>query len=249
MHRWLAWAHYEKENFQDSYDHSKKLFAAAEKEPTRKLFPSDYEYYAKATYKIGNLDEAAIAYERVLLDEPNKAHDYYGNLAKSYFETKNYEKAIIYYGKKGEVKALNIADLYYTGLSQFYTDRFIEADSSFSMVLAANPNYPQGWLMRVRIAETLDTTTVNRTWLARPMYEKYIEYASTAFTSDPEKNKSYKTNLLKAYNYLSYYYVQKEDYETAKMYYNKLLELDPTNTNAAENLKILTNMPPPKKTN
>ncbi len=249
LHRWLAWAHYEKENFQDSYDHSKKLFAAAEKEPTRKLFPSDYEYYAKATYKIGNLDEAAIAYERVLQDEPNKAHDYYGNLAKSYFETKNYEKALTYYGKKGEVKALNIADLYYTGLSQFYSNRFVEADSSFSMVLAANPNYPQGWWMKVRIAKTLDTTTVNRTWLARPMFEKYIEYASTAFTSDPEKNKSYRTNLLEAYNYLSYCYVQLGDFELAKLYYNKLLELDPTNTTAADNLKILTNMPPPKKTN
>lgn len=242
LHRWLAWSYYEKENFQESYDQSKKLFESAEKDPSRKLFPSDREYYAKATYKIGKLDEAAIAYEAVLVDEPNKAHDYYGNLAKSYYDIKNYEKAIMYFEKKGAVKPLNIADLYYRGLCYFYSNKYVEADSSFSKVLSANPNYPQGWWMKVRVAKIQDTTTVNRLWMAKPMYEKFIEYGATAFSSDPGKNKSLKSNLIEAYNYLAYYHVQNNDYESAKFNYSKLIELKPDDAVAVENLRIL-NLP------
>ena len=48
VHRWLAWSYFESGKFQEAFDQSKLLFEAIEKEPTRKSYSSDYEYYAKA---------------------------------------------------------------------------------------------------------------------------------------------------------------------------------------------------------
>lgn len=234
LHRWLAWSYGEKEQYQPSYDHSKKLFEACASDPSRKLFPSDNEFFAKAAFKTGKLDEAAIAYEKIIAETPAKAAEIYGNFAKSYFDAKNYNQAIAYYLKKGTVKNLNSAEIYYLGLSQFYTDNLAAADSSFEKVLAVNPNYPQGWYMRIRIANKLDTSTVNMVFLARPHHEKYIEYASL----DTAK---YKKNLIDSYNYMGYYFVQKEDYETAKTYYTKALELDPADNASLKAMEILNN--------
>lgn len=240
LHRWLAWSYGELEKYQETYDHSKKLFEFAAADTTKKLFPSDYEYYAKAAYKIGKLEEAAVAYEKIIAENPAKAVEVYGNFAKSYFDSKNYEQAIVYFNKKAAYKPLNSADLYYTGLAQFYTDKLLEADSSFAKVLEANPNYPQGWYMRIRIANKIDTSSTAMTFLAKPLHEKYIEYASV----DTAK---YKSNLVDSYNYLGYYYVQKEDYETAKMNYSKALELDPTDTTSMKALEVLNNAALTKK--
>ncbi len=245
LHRWLAWSYYEKENYQHSYDHCKKLLAAAEKDPTRKLYDSDKEYYAKATYKIGKLDEAAIAYEEVLKFSPTKAHDYYGNLAKSYYEAKNYVQAIGYFEKKATIKRLNVSDLYSYGRSLQLTNKLAEADSIYVKVLASNPNYPLGWYRRIEITRKMDTIPTARTWIAKPLHEKMIEQT----ISDPVKYKPY---LLDAYDYLSQFYTHLEDYLAALTNFEKLLQLDPTNANVPtweKNISTIKNSNKPKKAN
>ena len=56
VHRWLAWSYFESGKFQESFDQSKLLFEAIDKDPVRKSYPSDYEYYAKAAAKINRMD-------------------------------------------------------------------------------------------------------------------------------------------------------------------------------------------------
>jgi tetratricopeptide (TPR) repeat protein len=239
LYRWLAWSYGELEKYQETYENSIKLFNAAKEDPSRKLFQSDTDYYAKAVYKIGKLDEAEIIYQKIVEANPSKAVEIYGNFAKSYYDQKNYEKAIEYYNKKNAVKPLNNADLFYLGLAQYNTSRLMEADSSFAKMLVLTPNYPIGWTYRIRIANKIDTSSTARTWIAKPLHEKYIEYAST----DTAKYKPY---LIDSYNYLAYYYVQNNDNENAKIYYQKIIDLKPDDSLAVENLRIL-NLPPGKK--
>jgi Tfp pilus assembly protein PilF len=72
--------------------------------------------------------------------------------------------------------------------------------------------------------------------LAKPYYEKYIELTS----ADPTK---YKNGLVEANNYLGYYNLQKGDKATATPYYQKVLELDPANSDATNAMKIIKGVP------
>jgi lipoprotein NlpI len=64
------------------------------------------------------------------------------------------------------------------------------------------------------------------------MFEQYILMAE----ADSLKNKN---NLIDAYTYLAIYAVKKDDNETAKLYFTKILALDPENKTASEALKQL----------
>lgn len=231
LHRWLAWAYAEKGDFQHSHDHSVMLFEDIGKKEGRATFPSDYDYWGKAAFKLGMLDEAAHIYRKYLELEPSRSQEIYGTLAKAYFDAKNYEQAVAYYNRKGEEKPLSVADDYYLGLAYYYADKNTEADSAFARVLQITPDYANGHLMRARIGTALDTAEV-KLYLAKEHYENYAKYAEV----DKEKNKK---NLLEAYNYLAYYWVQQDDLEKAKLYYEMILALDPADANAIEALKLL----------
>ena len=69
-------------------------------------------------------------------------------------------------------------------------------------------------------------------FLSKPFYEKYIECASV----DREKNKK---NLIEAYKYIGYYYVKQNDKANAKIYFEQVTSLDPTDQEAVSNLTIL----------
>jgi len=84
--------------------------------------------------------------------------------------------------------------------------------------------------MRARCNNSLDPDNVQ--FLSKPFYEKYIEIASI----DKEKNKK---NLIESYNYLAYYYIQQNDLVQGKSFYEKIIELDATNEDALDKLKIL----------
>ncbi|MBK7224677.1 MAG: hypothetical protein IPH96_04335, partial [Saprospiraceae bacterium] len=58
------------------------------------------------------------------------------------------------------------------------------------------------------------------------------EFASV----DREKNKK---NLIEAYKYIGYYYVKQNDKANAKIYFEQVTSLDPTDQEAVSNLTIL----------
>lgn len=231
LHRWLAWAYAEKGEYQHSYDHSKELFDALEKNKERATYPSDYDYWGKAAFKLGLIDEAAHIYRKYLELDPSRSLEINGMLAKGYFDAKNYEQAAKYYLLKGAEKPLSVADNYYLGLSYFYMDQNVKSDSVFIKVLEVTPDYAPGWMMRARVGNRMDTAET-KLFLAKEPYENYIKYAS----GDPVKNKK---NLMEAYKYLGWYYVQKEDNVMAKQYYDKALELDPADKETMEIIAIL----------
>lgn len=84
--------------------------------------------------------------------------------------------------------------------------------------------------MRANIANQIDSTMT--LYLAKPHYEKFIELASV----DTAK---YKTNLITAYHYMAFYFVQHEENEKALEYYEKILVLDPEDSLAIERIKLI----------
>ena len=233
LHRWLAWAYFEKGDCQHSYEHSDELFKEIGKKADRKSYPSDYDYWAKAAFCLGKLDDAAHIYRKLIELDSTPAYEVYGKLAKAYFDAKNYEQAIAYYLRKGTIKPLNVTDNYYLGLCYFYLDENLKSDSVFTEVLKKTPDHATSWMMKARIGNRLDTAET-KLFLSRESYENYIIYAS----SDPAKNMK---NLKESYKYLAYYWIHQEEKGnvTAKSYYEKVLELDPTDQEAIENLKLL----------
>ncbi|MEO6133124.1 MAG: tetratricopeptide repeat protein, partial [Saprospiraceae bacterium] len=237
LHRWLAWSYAELSKWKESYDHSAKLFDAIGKKEDRKAYPSDYDYWAKAAFHLGMLDDASHIYRKYLEFEPTKANEIYGVLAKAYYDSTKYDQAINYYNRKDDTKPLNNVDKYYLGLSYYYSKMNQQADSTFEQILVTNPEYAQGWWMRAKIANRIDTIRDDTVYLAKPFYEKYIALseADTANTNQTIQN------LVTAYYYVAIYWINQQERGNihAKEYFQKMLELDPTDTRAIDALKIL----------
>ena len=250
LYRWLAWAYSGKAKqmeeeraanktitdsmivalYRKAYENSVRLFDALEKDPKKQAYTEDYDIWALSALKIGMVDEAAHIYRKYLEFEPTKAADIYATLAKTYYDSANYEQAITYYKRKNELKALSNTEEYYLGQSYFQSKNYVEADSSFARVLRITPDYAHAWYLRARVAYKLDPD--NTQYLAKPYFEKYVELASL----DPAK---YKKNLIEAYNYLAHYAVHHDNNQLAKEYYDKILAIDPGNQEALDNLKVL----------
>lgn len=239
LHRWLAWSYAELEKWKESYDHSVKLFDAIGKKADRKAFPSDYEYWAKAAFHLGLLEEASHIYRKYLEFEPTKANEIYGVLAKAYYDSLKYDQAINYYKRKNDTKELNNVDTYYLGLSYYYSKLNEQADSVFAKIVESAPTYAQGWWMRAKIANRIDTIRDDTVYLAKPFYEKYIELTEpdSSFT----KNKLTTQNMVTAYYYMAIYWVNQEERGNvhAKEFFQKMLDLDPADERAIDALKIL----------
>ena len=238
LHRWLAWAYGEKGDYQHSYDHSVMLFEELGKKDDRAAFPSDYDYYAKAAFKLGKIDEAAHIYRKYLELDPSRSQEIYGLLAKGYYDIKNWEQAKAYYLRLSAEKPLSVANNYYLGLTYWYLDQELLSDSTFAKVLEVTPDYAPAWMMRAKIGNRLDTAET-KLYLSKVPYENYIKYTYSA--DDMEKNKKNMKNLKEAYDYLGRYWIQQEEKGnvTAKQYFEKILELDPADAETIEILRIL----------
>ncbi len=240
LNRFLAWAYGETQKYQESYDASKILFQLAEQDTSRKLYVSDYDYLAQASLKLGKIDEAQSAYEKVFEQDSSKKEEIYGNFAKKFYEDKNYENAIVYYLKKNAIKPLGSSESFNLANAYYATKKYNESDAVFSKIVEATPNYSTGWLMKARIAKALDPTFTLLT--AQPSYIKYAENAENDLlkaTEDKTKERI-KKNLIEAYDYLGTCAAQKSDNEGAKAYFEKVVAIDPANANATNNLKILS---------
>ena len=119
--------------------------------------------------------------------------------------------------------------------------KYPQADSAFAKTIELQPKItlPYVWAARSKGAQDEELKDA----LAKPFYEKVIEIGET----DKEKNKK---DLSDAYKYMGSYYMIKQDYKTAKGYWQKVLELYPEDENAKEAIKIIDTPPaqnPPKK--
>ncbi len=231
MYRYLAWAHYEKGSFQESFDASKMFF---EKEVNRKKYPSDYDYYAKAAAKLGEKDVAAKNYMKVVEMDSTRV-DVYDLIGRMYYDGKNWQNAIdAYTVKLQKVKPTN-QDYFFIGNAQMQLKNYTLADSAYRKVNELNPTYAVGWYTRARINVALDTAAKKS--MAKPFYEKYLELIEPTLEKAEQRTK---TNVIAAYAYLGEYYVnhiETPDLPKALTYFEKMLVLDPANADIQTTIK------------
>jgi tetratricopeptide (TPR) repeat protein len=236
MLRLLSYTHFEKGEFDKGAEMFKKFFATI---PTEKTLPLDYEYYARTLEKINSDSMAVIQYKNALLKDSSKLY-LYDEMGRVYSKLKMYDKAAEMYNvsfsnKKNPLPSdyLQLGRSYYfAGNMQTDTTARIKylnlTDSLFAKVTSLSPNSHQGYFWRARTNSLLDPeTTVG---LAKPYYEKALEF----FIANPTK---FQKEIIEVYSYLGFYYFIKEDYQTSKLYWKKIFEIDPSNSKALEALK------------
>ena len=225
--RSLGAAYFEKGLFDQSFAVLKQFFAGS---TGRKIYEFDYDYFIKAALKTGNFDDAKakIAEREAAYPNQTTAHRY--ELAKAYYDKKDYPNAEVHFLDKINTQNATTNDYFYLGYSQYYQKKYATADSTFAKLTALSPAYLTGYLMRAKSNVQLDPEL--KTGLAKPHYEKVVELGM----ADPGKNKK---ALLEAYKYLGYCYVQLDQAEEAKVNFGKAFELDP---NDAELIDIMSKL-------
>ena len=120
---------------------------------------------------------------------------------------------------------------YYTAAAKdsvLAKEYLLKADSLFAIVKERVPDSHLGHLWQARTKSQLDPETEQG--LAKPYYEACIPIL--------EKNKEkYSTELTECYRYLGYYYYLKQDMDSSRIYWNKILSINPSNPTALEALK------------
>lgn len=225
--RYIFYGDYELKRYKDGYDVMTKYMQMPGVTPK----PTDYIYAARLASQM-NDTTAAFNYFNTALANDSTNCDLLSEFAKTLFLSRNYTAAISQYEKKKAAcgDQLSSLEVYYLGRAYYSNNDFVKADTTFAEFAERNPTSPDGYFWRARSNVQIGKP---EDFNAYPFYQKYIDVAG----SNPEK---YKSNLTEAYLYLGVYSLEKgKDKAKAKEYFNKVLELDPNDANAAEFLKQL----------
>jgi len=232
----IAWkfdALLEKElnNFDKAIMAFEKYFSLAK---TEEIQASDYFNYAECLTKAKKDSLSIIAYDNSLkLDSTQiKALQ---QKADAEMKLKKYPDAIKTLIKLMSKRTQPMSIDHYTiGKAYLANNQLVEADTMFSRLIRLQPTMPIGYVMEAKVKSIQDPE--QKAGLAKPYYEKVIELGE----AKPDRNKA---DLLQAYNYLATYsYNIEHDIAKTKMYYEKIIALNPADTGAAGNLEILKKM-------
>lgn len=227
-YRLLGYSDYELGDSISSVKNMETFFA--QQTDTTKYIPSDYAYYGKGLIKTGQKEQGLKALEKAYNQDTTNA-DLLLDLADNYNKLKDYPNAIKYYEKSAKKFKPRFNELYNLGRAYYFEKRIPEADTTFGLIIANYPKYPYGYSWKANTKAIQDPDS--KQGLAKPYFEKVVEL----FT--PEANK-YKTDLVKAHNYLgAYYQLIAKDKSKAEMHWNKLLSYDPENKQAKDALTLL----------
>jgi tetratricopeptide (TPR) repeat protein len=233
INRWLGWSYIETGKFEEGYQLMKSFIAECEADPTKKkAFMLDYDYLAKAALNSNRTEEALAAYEKVFQQDPTKAEEVYTNLAKTYYDSKDYANAILYYNKRNEIKALNNSELFRLGQSFNQVKNYVEAEKTFRSYIALDQSFPNAYYALARAVANQDPDRV--TYAAIPDYQKFLEVANV--TEDKSKLEK---SIIESYLYIGYGMVQKGDNVAAKSAFDSVLLINPLHEDAKKNSDIL----------
>jgi len=199
------------------------------------IVPKDYELMALLTDH--NLSDKSIAvgwYRKALSAEQdsNTRLNYMLTLADLQKDLGNRVRESVWREKIYKTKdSPTNMDLYKWGLALYSSTEYQRADSVFDLYEIKYPDQVYGYLWRARCNALIDSTM--ELGLAIPHYKKMIEIA----LKDSAKNLS---NLLMAYGYMGAYEANiTRDFEASLEYFNKILQIDPSNNDAKKYAELL----------
>lgn len=240
--RIMAYSYYECGDKTDKDAYVKGLAASDEffsKAPKDQVISQDYKYRGALLSKLGKDSLAVIELEKASSDT-SKAREMAGDLAKTYYKLKKYDKAIESYKRKsggndydnlGANELLELGRAYYFGPKDY-----VLADTAFSMVIRKSVTTPIGYSWRARARYTQDmkieaeTKSKEKRWSSKDDYEKFIELVKP----EERSTNSYKPLVIEAAKYLGDYYInsKEKNLEKAKQNWQLVLDLDPNDKQA-----------------
>lgn len=228
MYRLRAYSYYENKEYEKGMKDIESFFSLAIDNNT-KIIASDYEYHGKLISKMGNDSLGVLKMEQALEIDPSRT-DMYGEIGAIYYKSKKYPKAIWYFEKE-IASTPNAGATQYRNLGMAYygNGEYEKADNSFKKITELRPELVIGYYQRARANVKLDPEM--KSALAKPYYEKVIEVG----LAEAAKNKK---ELAEAYEYLGFYYFDK-DKVLSKENYKKVLEIDANNEKAKKALESL----------
>ena len=227
-----------------------------------KYLALDYKYKGFLMMRGGkDTTGGLLELEKAIAMDPTLADEVYGKVAKIYVDSKNHEKAIVYYEKKrrGDYKNLNINDCFDLGKSYYNKgskeNRAIinERDELAKKKKPETPELKERDLKNKTILLNSDSSfkkvlqinpgyIMGYVWRGRvnslldPNAESdstKIYYEKALQLMKPEEQAgNYKNNVIEINEYQGFYYVKKKDDVKAKEIWKKVLELDPNNEKA-----------------
>jgi tetratricopeptide (TPR) repeat protein len=226
LNRALAYSYFEQKDYPKANFYINKFFRNS---PVEKLYSKDYVYFGRILQKVGQDSLAITKLEQgYKIDTMNV--DLLNEIAIGYTKMKKFESAAKTYQLKIDRKIGTGNDYFKMGLAYYNAQKYVEADSALSKLVRMNPDFEPAYLWKARVYSNLDPDS--KEGLAKPYYEKLIEKASI----DSVK---YSKDLVEAYNYLGYYYLVNKKYCDSLDFWQKLLAIEPANTNAISAIKDL----------
>lgn len=184
-------------------------------------------------------DSLAIINMDIAVEKGDSTFDYNGAVINTYKVAKNWPKVAERYEKMiATSKKPADAPTYYNLADAYMRSRnFVKADTVYSKAIEL---YKDVWMFpyiqKARAKQYALGTTVDSTFLAAPIYEKYISLSTDVMKADV-KNAKY---FSEAYGYLGYkaLLVEKNPAKAAE-FMNFALKYDPTNTKATQVLQSI----------
>jgi tetratricopeptide (TPR) repeat protein len=171
---------------------------------------------AKADVEV---DRAYGEYAKALTYDPeNKS--LLTEIANSYYTYRRFDDAAKTWSKLIVLGKKDITDYMQLGRWYINAEKYRIADSVFNIVLTMDPNYLEAYVYIARSYSKMEADA--KTGLAKPKFEKVIEKAGL----DSIK---FGRELMEAYGYLGYHYMQNDNATKAKNYYTRMVTLDPNN--------------------
>lgn len=152
--------------------------------------------------------------------------------AEILYKSKRYAEAAEAYEKLVDVKD-NPSPNEYLNMARAYsiTEQYEEADTVYEKLVEKYPTNIQVAIESARVKANIDSAQDDA--LAKPLYEKVIELGEAA----PDKYKNY---MIEAYKYMgSYYALQEGNVAKGKAYFEKVLSLNPADSQAKEVLDAI----------
>lgn len=198
--------------------------------------PNDYKTYGQILLKIPGQEEAGVSYINKAIDLDtliaNKVK-YAKDVAQSLASQKKYAEAGKWFGKVLTLdSSYGKTDLFYAGYNDLLGQNYVTADSVFKLYQQKYPEDAYGWYLGGHAVEGIDTA---ETGMAMPLYEKVIAIGDTT-----QDKASIKDKLVPSYRYMvAYYYNIKKEVDSAMMYNDKILEIEPADATALQTKEAL----------
>jgi tetratricopeptide (TPR) repeat protein len=212
------------------------------------FLPKDYSFRAELLAKFpGNDSLVTLNYQTAIaMDTVQKDKMEIITSATDLFKKNGNKKAYAYWEGQTYImeKTPTNTDLFNWGIANYQAGNYLTSDSIFCGVYESKyPTEIYGYLWCARSKRAEDDSTGSQ-GLAVEAYQKLAEFArgldSTARAANGPDSIKYRSQINDSYFYLAGYYNDiKKDKQTAILYLEKILEVDPANSTAPRFISIL----------